>query len=353
MPAFVEANADRCDFTSGPAAEAGTRAHGIIDASLLAGIDPLEITDDKALAAGVRWFVDYVNDLEGVYLQAPRVEQEAPRFYNPDLACTPDVVFFKHRHLLDFKNGVVPQPAEGNPQLIIYARSVWGGHLRKFGGEQWTLTIVQPNRLGAGTDENGVDTWVVSGEELWQRSEDILRAYETAMGTEPGDRLVPSQDACLFCPAAAICPARRAAATARLPDLPAAPAKAMTPEQMGAVLQAGEEVRKWLDDVRKAAKKILLDGGEVPGFKLVKGRRSRDWTDADQADLRIRQRHGLKVEDIRTLKSPAQIEAVIKAAGKDPKIDDLVTYTEGAPSMVADKSARPALQDALVALLPD
>lgn len=92
-------------------------------------------------------------------------------------------------HIWDWKWGKIPQPVEGNPQLLFYARSFI--HLApkaKF----VTLHVAQPLA-------DGYTQWVVSMQDLAAWAVEAIAADKRILD---GDlTLVPSDDGCTFCPA--------------------------------------------------------------------------------------------------------------------------------------------------------
>ena len=83
-------------------------------------------------------------------------------------------------------------------------------------------------------------------------------------------------------------------------------------EALTNILQDAERVESVIDAARKMALKILERGGTVPGFKLVPKRATRSWVnehDAKAAVLAL----GVKESELMDLKSPAQVEKVLKS----------------------------------------
>lgn len=54
-------------------------------------------------------------------------------------------------------------------------------------------------------------------------------------------------------------------------------------EEMGKFLKQGEDVARWIADLQDCALAQCLAGKDVPGWKAVEGRGSREWTDLDKA----------------------------------------------------------------------
>lgn len=127
--------------------------------------------------------------------------------------------------IVDYKTGRDPVPSAGkNVQLLAYALLVkaicsspqMGPRLREI--EEFDLAIVQPLAPGGGS------RWVINLAELrdaYLRIRDVFIAVEQA---EEDPTPNPSESACKYCPALAICPAhRKAIATVSVTD--SAPAR--------------------------------------------------------------------------------------------------------------------------------
>jgi hypothetical protein len=96
----------------------------------------------------------------------------------------------------------------------------------------------------------------------------------------------------------------------------------------------------------KLVQAVLEDGGEVPGWKLVQKRASRKWSDEEAVEKKLK---ALKIslmdaKERPTLKSPAQIEKLCKAEGKDfTKLADLVVSESSGTTLAPASDKRPAV----------
>lgn len=108
-------------------------------------------------------------------------------------------------------------------------------------------------------------------------------------------------------------------------------------------------IESWCKAVRGRVESELLAGRPVPGYKLVEGRRgARQWTNQEEAESALKAMR-LKVEEMFDLKliSPTTAEKLHKA-GKIgprqwPKLQHLITQSEGKPSVAPESDKRPAL----------
>ncbi len=174
--------------------------------------------------------------------------------------------------------------------------------------------------------------------------------------------LRPAEKACKFCRAKATCPALRAevASTVALESYAASPDEFadMTPasihdgvdEQWLAVcLSKVDMIEDWCKSIRAETERRLLAGAPVPGYKLVQGKRgARQWTDAKVAEETLKTMR-VKLEDMYDFKliSPTTADKLAKAGTigprQWPKLQGLITQSEGKPHVAPVSDSRPAL----------
>jgi hypothetical protein len=249
-----------------------------------------------------------------------------------------------------------------NPQLALYAL----GALEEFGiladFKMVRLVIVQP-RVREMSSE-----YAMTVEELQHWAEGIAKpAAEEArmiLNGDADDRAAgcnPHEDACRFCRAKPMCPALAQsvedALQAEFTDLTTADkpeqeaiVKALTPrtpEALGAKLDAVPLIEMWCKAIRAEAERILLDGGQVPGYKLVQGRKGpRSWADEAKAEETLKSFRFKKDEmyDYKVI-SPTSAEKLLKAEPRRwQKMLPLIKQSDGSPSVVPMSDKRPALE---------
>lgn len=175
--------------------------------------------------------------------------------------------------------------------------------------------------------------------------------------------LRPNEKSCRFCKAKATCPALRNGVASTVFDSPAAspdefadlalPFKAYDgndPEWIAASLSKVDLIEDWCKAIRAEAERRLLAGESVPGFKVVQGKRgNRQWRNAEEAEQMMKT-FRLKQEEMYDFKliSPTSAEKLAKAEtiGKRqwPKLQELITQSEGKPHVAPESDARPALE---------
>lgn len=371
-------------------AEEGTAAHFLASESLEAGADTKAYLGHKILVhnEGTYWSdncsfgmnqegaVFEVDDEMASYVQVyidavlaaaqgnellveQRVEFSQHVGY-PDQFGTSDAVILTDDELqvhdLKYGKGVVVS-AKDNEQLRLYAL----GALNEFGmlGEFKNVRmVIHMPRL------NYVDEETITVEELLVFAQDIeAKAALTMACLESGevqeDDLVPGDKQCRFCRAKATCPALRDHVLQTVADDFVDVSKPVAPQLnvertvdntlLGNLLGATDLIESWCKAIRAKAESELMAGHEVPGYKLVQGRKGhRQWASAEEAEAALKAMR-LKTEQMYDLKliSPTTAEKLAKAKTigprQWPKLQELITQPDGKPSVAPETDKRPAL----------
>lgn len=252
---------------------------------------------------------------------------------------TADCIMIGGNKLLiaDFKYGKgVKVSAENNPQMQIYAL----GALKKFSMiyqiDRVVMMILQP-RLSVNPE-----IWEESVEDLLDFGESVKGLAQMAMAGE--GEYVPGEEQCRFCRARETCRARADhniqmafGPAGKMPPL-------ITDEEVGEYLRKGADVEKWLKDLQAYALRSCLDGKEIPGYKAVEGRGSRDWTDQDAAFKQL-QKSGVP-EAVMYERKPLTLAALEKVVGKKAfaeAVGEYIVKKPGKPALVPESDERPAI----------
>lgn len=286
---------------------------------------------------------------------------------------TADVIIARGTELIvvDFKYGRgVEVSAERNPQMSLYAL----GALQAYQGlvadfERVRMAIVQPRVKRAPSE------WDCSVEELedWGRStarSAVARCKLASLTTidEEWEKtfLRPGEKQCKFCKAKATCPALRAEVASTVSSSVGAPASpdefadldVVAAEELqyaddawlSAALGKLDLIEDWCKAVRAEAERRLLAGQPVPGWKLVQGKKgARQWVDPKVAEDVLKSMR-LKQEEMYEMKliSPTAAERLHKAGvigpRQWPRLQELITQSEGKPHVAPESDPRPALE---------
>jgi hypothetical protein len=252
---------------------------------------------------------------------------------------TSDVVILAGDELIvvDLKYGRgVPVQADDNPQLQIYGLAAYQDFSLVAEFKTVRMVIHQP-RLGS------VSEWAQTVEELQAFGEQVKAA---AVLTHLKDAaLKPTDKGCKFCKAKATCPALRTVVLDCFETIkPDAPG-----DLLAEAMSKADLIEGWLKAIRAEVETRLLAGVPVPGFKVVQGKKgNRAWGDKEAAEALLktmRVPHD-QMYDYSVI-SPTSAEKLAKAEvigpRQWPKVQALITQSEGRPSVAPESDKRPAL----------
>lgn len=309
-------------FLSGPAGEAAKRGTAI-DAVVTAIVSgnmveiPEEYEEQVAFALQAVEDARFSLDPGAVLLPQERLETVIPGVYG-----TADLVivneFDRSGHVLDYKSGWSDRGAvERHLQLAAYAH----GAALKYGLEDVHVSLVEMDRREVRRAH--LDSAALAL--IPQRIADVIRRAKTATPDEwtPGKH-------CEWCVKSVTCPAFAGATSEALAVVSSGPADAKaiaseaTPAQVGGWLTKHSDACEWVElaygAMRARATAVLEAGGEVPGWQLVNGRKTRTWESDEEAEMALVSRLG-DGAFTRKLRSPAQVEKIAK---DDPDLKALV-----------------------------
>lgn len=307
-----------------------------------------EVPVDQTMVDGVQEAVDWVREqlaaLPGAELHVEtKVDLGGGLYGRNDIwihqPCGKNII-------ADYKNGAMYVEVENNPQLMYYAVGVLRKSFMPKGPV--TLAVLQPNCFG----HKHIRTWDTTAEHLldWFFNELLPAARATARP----DAFLQEGEWCdkNFCDARATCPAKRKAVQDEAEKVfgdifsgsPQTPALAsMTPAEMGGLLETGRKLERYLKEVKSFAHSLAKSGTKVPGMKRVPTKGNRNWGNAAEAEVLLRAKGlGIELYGEPTFKSPAQIEAAMKAVKMKPKdrsdiVDPMVKRTIGEKFVFEDE----------------
>ena len=238
----------------------------------------------------------------------------------------------------DYKHGVgVAVSPEGNPQAMIYAL---GAVLASpYDHSTVKVAIVQPRSR----EGSAIKTWDTTVDYLRQWQQEVLLPGIEACKNP--DAPLASGSHCKFCKALGVCPEVNKEVTAMVQmHAPALPNPAlMTNADLARVLDKMDLAKSWLAEVEALAFRKVESGEDVPGYKIVAGRNSRDWADIGQAETLLESQLADRAY-VRKLLSPAQAEKAFKECSLDAKaLAPLIATTPGKPTLAPANDKRPAL----------
>lgn len=349
------------DTTSGAARE-GTLAHEIAELKLRrALVEPMSTRSfnsrlkkmkeqahegkplfDEEMLRHTDAYVEYIQGIVHAFPAPPyiaierRVDYSA---YAPEGFGTADCIIIgsKQLHINDFKYGKgVPVSAIENPQMKLYALGAIRAYSMLYEIETVHMAIFQP-RISDQPSE-----WSISAAELLAWGESIKPV--AALAFEGKGEYVPGEH-CGFCRAKETCRARVEHLLSVEPIAPLKP-PLISWGEVGDVLKRAEGIVSWYSSLKKLALAEALKGGDVPGWKAVAGRGSREYTDLDAAFAHLKE-NGID-EALLFERQPITPPALEKTLGKKQYRELLeepghVISKPGAPTLAPADDKRPAL----------
>ena len=373
-------------------AEEGTAAHEVCAQALLTGVDasaflgwfvsikkgkvthfgPAMVTDNaeavyevtQTMVDHVQTYLDLVRGLcqiEGAMLF---VEQRVQFGHVIDIEGqfgTSDATIVVPGEIIvvDFKYGMgVEVNAQENEQLMLYALGALEKYKFIHGVQRVRMIICQP-RI------NHMSEWSCSVEELlaFGRKARVCAAKASKCLTQVHDvkNMNPGEKQCRFCKAKAVCPALAAQVMASitddfvdLDDVDQTQRKVengvdlvkhMNETQLASAMSAAPLVEMWIKAVREEVYKSLMEGKNIKGFKLVRGKQgNRKWSDEKAAEEALIKTLGEEAHK-KSLISPTDAEKKMKKVAPLvwPDIQSkLVTRSPGSLSVAPESDERPA-----------
>ena len=163
--------------------------------------------------------------------------------------------------------------AINNSQIRLYALGAIARYGQLYDLETVRMTILQP-RLSS---EPSVDEMPIS--ELLDWAENYVKPRAKLAYDGKGD-FAPGPDTCKFCRAKQRCRARAEFNLALFDDAPED--LLLDPDEAGKMLARAKDIKSWLADLDAYCTQTLLEGKPVEGWKLVEGRSTRQYTDAQK-----------------------------------------------------------------------
>ena len=392
-PGSVALSEGRPDIAGWEAAE-GTAFHHLVATCLEHGLSPYDFIGEGNGCTVADWWFEYdmemaESSLDGMHF----VErfQEDPRWMvlvENKVDISPwagegqfgwaDVIMWnvEARHIIvfDWKYGQgVPVHPDSSLQLRGYALGAWESFIREefrrkgLAGVEYEdirvdLVIEQPRiAMAGGTYTTSLHDVFETGRKAMESrrlisiiDESRLTPKEIQKAT---DFFNPGEKQCQFCPAQLDCVAYNdwmlRVIGAEFEDLDDVSfrnrrfERALTPHSRSAVLTMAPMIRKWLDKLHADAWHDAEMGFEVPGFKMVPGRRGRRKWRADVMSLA----RGRLVEQIGAvdsfvpakLISPAQAEKLVGKREFHETFSDFVEQSEAKRVLVAETDSREAM----------
>lgn len=283
-----------------------------------------------------RGYHDYINELkttdDAVVLLEQRVDFShwVPKGFG---TCDCIILQGETMDVIDYKFGKgVAVDADHNPQMMLYALGALYDYGLAYDVQKIKMHIYQP-RI------NNISTFEISVEDLMVWADQTVKP--TAKLAAKGEGEHSPGEHCRFCPHAGECRALTDLCTKYVGKMQIS---CLAPWEVADVLQMEPTISLWLKRVKEQALTTMLDGGEIPGYKVVAGRGSRSWADELEVAAEL-EKQGISRDQYTETKilSVAQME---KALGGKKRFNELigghVLSVAGSPTIAPATDKRPA-----------
>jgi hypothetical protein len=237
--------------------------------------------------------------------------------------------------VIDYKYGKgVAVSATDNQQMKLYGLGALNDYGFACDIKTVRLHIYQPRLNNISVDEIQVDALLEWAEKTVKPT--AAKAAKGKGNYNPGEH-------CRFCPHAGRCRALTKQCTEYVETHGMrAGVEILAPWEVAEVLRMEPLVSLWLKRVKDQALTTMLNGGEVPGYKVVAGRGSRAWAD-DLEVAGLLKGAGYSTEDY-TKTEVLSVAAMEKALGKK-KVAELlggqILNHTGSPTVAPETDKRP------------
>ena len=238
--------------------------------------------------------------------------------------------------VIDYKYGQgVAVSATDNPQLKLYALGAMYEYGDVLGITKVEMHIFQPRLNNISTDSISVD-------ELYKWADKTVKP--TADKAVKGKGKYCPGEHCRFCQHAGKCRALTKACTEFIDthgakfSLPV-----LAPYEVADVLRMEPLISLWLKKVKEQALTTLMNGDELPGYKLVEGKLgNRKWKDEGWVAATLDPLYEREIWTETRLLTPSQLERAIGKKKVAELFDGFIDRAPGSPTIAPIHDKRPA-----------
>lgn len=342
--------AEKYEDTGSEFAAEGTLAHEaaeLVARERLAGRKPDLVNyegwaegTDREMVEHAHAYADYIQerikDDNAVVLLEQRVDFST---WVPDGFGTCDCIIIQGDTLtiIDYKYGVgVPVSAVDNPQMRLYALGALNDFGFAYDVEKVETRIFQPRINNISDDQ-------LTAAELLAWGEKVVKPIAEKAAKGKGKYMAGEH--CKFCPHAGRCRTLTKTCTEYVETHSLRVAvPVLAPHEVAEVLAMEPLVALWLKRVKSQALATMLDGGEIPGYKVVAGRQgNRKWSDELQV-AEVLKGAGYSQEDYTETKllGPAAIDKLVGKKKATELLGGLIRRDDGQPTIAVETDKRPA-----------
>ena len=340
---------------AGEAAREGTLAHALAEAQIRRYLG--EITDeeealrietirgnalyapemDEYVSEYVDLCIEKINEAHGTALVEERLDFSRwvkHGFGTGDMVILGDGTL----EIVDLKYGKgVPVPAEGNPQMQLYALGAIEQYGCIYDFDHVRMSIFQPRNGGLSTHLISVDNLLAWGEEIKPIAE---LAYAGKGEFQAGEH-------CRFCKAAAQCKTI-SEYNMEIAKLEFQDADLLTDEEVSLVLSRVDGLVRYAEKIKVFALNEALKGHKWPGYKVVEGRSNRRITDEAKA-VELLRKAGYSDDVIYKpikMQGITELEKALTKKKFTTLLGSVVEKPPGKPTLVPEEDERPEYDSA-------
>lgn len=240
------------------------------------------------------------------------------------------VITDKTASIIDFKYGKnVEVEATNNSQLLLYAIGIYERY-HTMGFEEIELAIFQPRMAN-------IDVWRITVGDLLKWRDSVLIPAIARINVKSA--MAKSGSWCRFCKGQAKC--ELYAKRYECDEETLLDPFELSNDEIGELIDKFSGIDAYLKKLKAFAEETILFGGEIPGWKMVNGRISRNWMDADTAIKRLVDA-GFDLEQIMDPKilTPAKMEKMLGKSKFNELVGDLVERKAGKPVLAKSTDKR-------------
>ena len=331
-----------------PYAHEGTIAHEVAEITarrsvpqLYPDVDTLEYPAEATveMAEYATEYADYISEQitsdDAVVLLEQKVDFSP---WVPEGFGTCDCVILQGdtMSVIDYKYGKgVKVEAMENAQMKLYALGALNDFGIAYDVKRVRMYIYQPRM-------HNISVYETTVEELLNWAEREVKPI--AQKAAKGKGGYQAGEWCRFCPHAGKCRTLTKTCTefVETHDMRVS-VPVLAPHEIAEVLRMEPLVTLWLNRVKGQALTALLDGKEIPGYKVVEGRLgNRKWTD-ERAVLDRLKESGYEETDVTETKllGPAGIDKLVGKKRAEELLSDLISRSPGSPTLAPESDKRP------------
>lgn len=330
--------------------------------------NPSRFTVGDEMAGYVQQYVDYVRSIPGELMVEQRLSISHLTGEENSFGTSDAVILAGDEIVIvDLKYGRgVKVDAERNEQLAIYALAALNEFEFLGDFKRARLVIHQPRLSHVseweipidGPTGNGIGSLNTFAEQVTIQAAKAIEFIDMPPEFVKTDDLNPAEKTCRWCGAKATCKALAKKVQddvgAEFDAMPTADSieqrvATAADDTLAIKMAAVDLIEDWCKAVRAEVERRLFAGIPVAGYKLVEGRRgSRKWTNAEEVEATMKSMR-LKLEEMYdfSLISPTTADKLHKAGTigprQWPRLQELITQSEGKPSVAPASDKRPPL----------